>query len=136
LDPAPPSAPLAPAPDVRLVLTTVPPGEARALAARLVEEGLAACVNVIPGVRSLFRWEGSLEDAPESLLVVKTRQERLEALAARIQALHPYEVPEILALPVAAGSPAYLAWLFAATSPPPPAPPSHLGLNPGERPGR
>jgi periplasmic divalent cation tolerance protein len=98
--------------DVRLVLTTVPDAEtATRLARALVEERLAACVNVVPGVRSHYRWQGALEESSELLLLVKTRADRCAALAARIQALHPYELPEVLELPAAGGSAAYLDWV-------------------------
>ena len=86
---------------------------ATSIARALVEEGLAACVNVLGEVRSVYRWRGSVEEAQERLLVIKARADRLDALAARIVALHPYEVPELLALPVARGLGTYLEWLRA-----------------------
>ena len=97
---------------LRVVLVSVP-SEAKAveLGRRLVDERLAACVNVIPGITSIFRWEGKREDAAEALLVMKTRAERYPALEQRILELHPYSVPEVLALPVTSGSAAYTAWL-------------------------
>ena len=102
----------------RVVLTTAPDAETGALIARaLVEERLAACVNVIPGVRSIYRWGGEIQDDPEVLLIVKTRAERCEALAARIQDLHPYDVAEVLVLPALGGSTPYLAWISAETRP-------------------
>ena len=125
--PTPPPAQLVPGGDARLVLVTAPPGEAHELARALVERGLAACVNVIPGLRSVYRWEGAVRDDPESLLVVKTVQPRLAALVAALAELHPYEVPELLVLPPEAGSTAYLAWLSAESRPP--APPT-AGPNP------
>lgn len=85
--------------------------EGLAIGRRLVEEHLAACVNVVPGARSIFFWEGRVQEADEVVLVIKTRGERYAALERRIHALHSYSVPEVLALPVAAGSPAYTAWL-------------------------
>jgi periplasmic divalent cation tolerance protein len=95
-----------------LVLTTVARAEdAERIAEALVEKRLAACVNVLPGVRSIYRWKGALERDEERLLVVKTRAERFEALREAILALHPYEVPEVVAVPIEAGSPAYLRWL-------------------------
>ena len=95
-----------------MVLTTVPDAEAGARLARtLVAERLAACVNLVPGVRSIYRWQGQLEDASEVLLLVKTRADRCAALAARIQALHPYELPEVLELAAGGGSAAYLDWV-------------------------
>jgi periplasmic divalent cation tolerance protein len=95
-----------------VVLSTVGNAEdADRIARALVERRLAACVNVVPGLVSIYRWKGAVERDEERLLVIKTRRERLDALRAAIVSLHPYEVPEILALPVEAGSPAYLAWL-------------------------
>jgi periplasmic divalent cation tolerance protein len=99
-------------PDTLVVLVTVPSVEAGAGIARaLVEERLAACVNVVPGLRSIYFWEGRLRDEPEALLIVKSSRARYEALEQRVLALHPYAVPEVLALPVAGGSPAYVAWV-------------------------
>jgi periplasmic divalent cation tolerance protein len=98
--------------DTLVVLVTVPSADAgTALARALVEDHLAACVNVLPGARSIFFWEGRLQEEGEALLVMKTGRERYEALQRRILALHPYSVPEILALPVESGSPAYVAWV-------------------------
>ena len=97
--------------DVRVVLVTAPAEEAAALARAVVTERLAACVNVVPGVRSIYRWEGEVQDDVEALLVIKTTEARLEALVERVNALHSYDLPEVLALPVAGGSPAYLAWV-------------------------
>jgi periplasmic divalent cation tolerance protein len=100
-----------------IVLTTMPvdPGEGRldavALARMLVEEGLAACVNVMPPMESVYRWQGSVHQDAERQLVIKTRAERLDALQGRLMILHPYEVPEFLVLPVSAGSPGYLDWV-------------------------
>jgi periplasmic divalent cation tolerance protein len=108
-DPAPSS--LAPADGVRIALTTAPPGEAHALARALVEERLAACVNVVPGLRSVYRWKDGVSDEPETLLLIKTTAGGLEALAGRLAALHPYEVPELLTTTPDAGFPAYLAWV-------------------------
>jgi periplasmic divalent cation tolerance protein len=85
--------------------------EAERLARRLVEERLAACVNVISGARSFYRWKGAIERADEFLLVIKTSQGLFERLRAVLEAEHSYELPEVLALPVAEGSPAYLNWL-------------------------
>ena len=99
-----------------MVLVALPTAERAAeLARTLVTERLAACGNVVPGVRSIYRWEGVVADEPEVLLVLKTTRARLEALRERVLALHPYQVPEVLALPVEAGSAAYLAWVAAET---------------------
>ena len=81
------------------------------LANALVGEGLTACVNRIAGVRSTYVWDGVLHDEPEVLLTIKTVVERYPTLEARIRALHPYEEPEIIALPVVAGSAGYLDWV-------------------------
>lgn len=97
---------------LRVVLVTAPAEEvAEAIARALVDERLAACVNVVPGVRSVYRWEGSVEAAGEVLLVAKTRADRTTALAARVRELHPYELPEVLELPVVGGAAAYLDWV-------------------------
>ncbi|TMQ02896.1 MAG: divalent-cation tolerance protein CutA [Deltaproteobacteria bacterium] len=101
-------------PDVAafVVLSTFPDAETAARIARtLVEERLAACVNLVATVRSIYRWQGEINDDAESLAVIKTTAERYPALAARIAQLHPYHVPEIVALPLAEGHPPYLAWL-------------------------
>ena len=95
-----------------LVLTTTGnPLQARRLARRLLEKRLAACVTLVPGVRSLYWWKKRIEESGETLLLIKTRQPRLILLLRQIKTLHPYEVPEILALPVSRGDPAYLRWL-------------------------
>ena len=100
--------------DVVALLVTAPDEETgRRIARALVEERLAACVNVLPGVRSIYRWKGAVEEASEVMLVAKTRAERAGALAARVRALHPYELPEVVALPVTDGSRAYLRWVIA-----------------------
>lgn len=85
------------------------------LAHSMVEERLAACVNLIPGVTSLYRWEDKLCRDAEILLLVKTRRGRLAALTRRVKALHPYSLPEIVALPILAGSAEYLRWIRSAT---------------------
>lgn len=95
-----------------VVLCTAPAAVAPQLARGVVEEGLCACVNVVPGVRSYFRWEGAVDEADEVLLVAKTSSSASAALRDRLVALHPYDVPEVLALDVAAGSPAYLSWIL------------------------
>lgn len=95
-----------------VVLSTAPDeASAAALARALVEEGLAACVNRVSGVRSTYRWQGRIVDDAEWLLVIKTSAERLATLCARLEALHPYDVPEVVALPIVAGAERYLAWL-------------------------
>jgi periplasmic divalent cation tolerance protein len=103
--------------DVLLVLCTCPDeASAAQLARALVEEGLAACVNRLPGVRSTWRWEGAIQDASEVMLVIKTVEARFEALRERLVALHPYELPEVIAVKVAAGLAPYLRWIEAETA--------------------
>lgn len=95
-----------------VVLSTVArPEDAERIASALVERGLAACVNVVPAVTSIYRWKGKVERDEERLLLIKTRGERFEALREALVSLHPYEVPEAIALPIAAGHAPYLAWL-------------------------
>ena len=97
-------------------LCTCPdPQTAGRIAAALVEERLAACVNVLPGLRSVYRWQGKVESAEETLLLIKTTQDRLERVSARIVELHPYELPEVIAVEAAGGLPAYLDWIAAQT---------------------
>ncbi len=104
--------------DVTVVLITAPSAEVAAgLARTLVEEGLAACGNVVPGLRSIYRWEGAIQDEAEVLLLLKTRTAAFEALRRRIVELHPYDVPEVLALKVEAGHEPYLAWIRSAIRP-------------------
>jgi len=105
---------------VLVVFVMAPPGEgAVTLARALVEERLAACVNLIPGARSVYRWEGTVRDEPEQLLLIKTTAERYAALEARVRALHGYQVPEIIAIPVDRGHATYLAWVQEQTAPSP-----------------
>jgi periplasmic divalent cation tolerance protein len=95
-----------------IVLTTVPEElDARTLAMTLVEERLAACVNILPTMTSIYRWEGKVEEGSEQQLVIKTSPERVDRLRERLGELHPYDVPEFLVLAVADGSASYLAWL-------------------------
>ena len=98
--------------NARIVLTTAgSPEEARRIAHSLVEQRLAACVNILPWVESVYRWEGKLETATEHLLVIKTQAEAYERVQSAIQKLHTYELPECVMLDVAAGSPGYLKWI-------------------------
>ncbi len=102
--------------DALLVFTTLPSAEKAAeLAKALVEERLAACANLLPAIRSIYRWQGKLQDENEVLVLLKTRAEHLERLKLRILELHPYEVPEVLAVPVEAGYQPYLDWLAGET---------------------
>lgn len=95
-----------------VVLVTAPSAdEAAELGRVLVSERMAACASVLPGIRSIYRWEGKVQDEPEVLLLLKTTRARFDALRDRVLALHPYQVPEVIALPVEAGSTKYLEWL-------------------------
>jgi periplasmic divalent cation tolerance protein len=98
--------------DTRLILVTASPrAEAKRIAHALVEERLAACVNLIGGVHSVYRWKETVETADEVLLLIKTRQEKIDAVRTRVHELHSYEVPEFLVLDVTEGSSAYLEWI-------------------------
>ena len=104
--------------EVRVAFSTAPDEAVAARIARtLVDERLAACANLVPGVRSIYRFRGSVEDEREVLLVIKTRADRVDALAERLRALHPYEVPELLVLPTAGGLAPYLEWVRAEAHP-------------------
>jgi len=95
-----------------LVLTNVPEAElAERLARMLVEQQLAACVNILPTVASIYRWDGHIEQASEIPLLIKTTQARYTELERAIVQAHPYDVPEIVVLPLAGGLPAYLQWM-------------------------
>ena len=96
-----------------VVLCNCPPNESKALSRALVGESLAACVNVVPGVRSTYIWDGELQEDEEHTLLIKTTEKKVAALSDRIRALHSYETVEILSLPVdtANSDPAYVAWV-------------------------
>ena len=99
-----------------LVLSTCPGSiSAKKIAQDLINEKLAACVNIVPGVQSWFRWVGKADNANEYLLVIKTTTDVYEALEKRIQHLHPYELPEIIAVPIHTGLAGYLDWISANT---------------------
>ena len=103
-----------------LVLTNLPDRpSAEALAAALVEARLAACVNILAPCRSVYRWQGAVETADEVPLLIKTSAARYAALEAAIRAQHPYELPEVIAIPITQGLPDYLAWVDAETRPSP-----------------
>ena len=102
--------------DILLVFSTFPdPERARETARALVSERLAACANLLPGVTSLYMWQGEQTESEEVLVLFKTRRETYPALETRLKSLHPYEVPEIVAVNLATGLPAYLAWVAAGT---------------------
>jgi periplasmic divalent cation tolerance protein len=102
--------------DVVLVLSTVPDDErAEALVRTLVDEQLAACVNLHAPMTSVYRWKGQIESSAERQLVIKTTRQRVPALEARLKALHSYELPEFIVVPVEGGSDEYLSWVSAFT---------------------
>lgn len=98
--------------DPVVIMVTAPSEEAaEAVAKPIVQEGLAACVNVVPGLRSLYIWKGELCDDSEVLLIVKSRRSFVDRVVRRVKELHTYEVPEVIALPIIAGSEDYLNWM-------------------------
>ena len=94
-----------------VLIMTSSASEAQAIGRALVEGRLAACVNVTSGLRSLFRWQGKIEEQEEALMVVKSRSELLPSIIEAVKRLHSYTVPEVIALPIVAGSSDYLAWI-------------------------
>jgi len=109
--------PIETASDALVVLITWPASQDPGPFARsLVDARLAACVNVLPPMQSVYRWDGHVEEASEQLLVVKTTRARVEPLTAHVTEMHPYDVPEVVALPVDSGLDAYLAWVTSATT--------------------
>ena len=104
-------------PQISVVLCNAPPDRAEAIAEALLEQRLAACVNIVPGVTSLYWWKGALTRDGESTLLIKTRTVLVEKLTSAIRAVHPYEVPEVIVLPVEVGqgNPDYFAWVAAET---------------------
>ena len=99
-------------PDLRVVYITAANAEqALAIGRVLVEERLAACINVLPGMSAIYRWQGVVEEAREAVLIAKTRADRVAALTARVRALHSYDLPCVIALPIVDGDAEYLGWL-------------------------
>jgi periplasmic divalent cation tolerance protein len=90
------------------------------VAAALIEGKLAACVNMIPGVESMYWWEGKVQTDSELLLMIKSRASLVETLTAQVKAVHPYDTPEVIAVPITGGSDAYIQWLLDSTVPVPP----------------
>lgn len=103
--------------DLHLVLITAPADHALALADSLVEQRLAACVNILPGVRSIYRWQGRRVEDDEQLLICKTTAAQVPALEAAVLDMHPYETPEVVAIEAAHVQPRYAAWIDAAVRP-------------------
>jgi periplasmic divalent cation tolerance protein len=102
--------------DIRVLLVTAPPEAAASLADAVLEERLVACANLVPGLTSLFWWQGAKDEADETLVVFKTTRDRVDRATAAIVAAHPYEVPEVIVLPVVAGHTPYLDWVRAEAS--------------------
>lgn len=101
--------------DLLVVLVTCPPDKAQGIAGALVDERVAACVNIVPGLQSVYRWKGAVEREAEALLIAKTTRDRFEALKASVLKHHPYELPEIVALPADAVHLPYADWVVEST---------------------
>lgn len=101
-------------PEIVVILSTVPQEKSEAMARALLDKRLVACINTLP-VRSFYHWKGEFCDDQEQLLILKTTQKKVEKVIAAIKEMHPYEVPEIIALPVIAGHAPYLAWVHEET---------------------
>jgi len=101
---------------MHVLLCTISPSDSEAFLRKLLDARLVACGNIVGGVRSLYRWEGAIQDEPEDLLVMETAADDLDATIASIRALHPYDVPKILAVAPAAVLPSYLAWVRSHTT--------------------
>ena len=102
---------------VLLTFCTCPDTEsADAIATALVEQRLAACVNILPGLTSVYQWDGKIQHDAEVLLLIKTTEQQIERLTARVHEMHPYELPEIIAVPVTRGLPQYLKWVSTCAS--------------------
>jgi len=101
--------------EIVVFITASSEDEAKKIADALVEDRLVACANIVPGVQSVFRWQGNVCREPECLMMLKTRAQHLEAVAALVKQLHSYEVPEIVALPIIGGSAEYLDWIVKET---------------------
>lgn len=104
--------------ETRIILSTID-GQAKAeeIAGTLVSARLAACVNILPGILSVYRWKGQIEKEPETLLIIKTRGDRVGEVMRRIAEIHPYEVPEVISLEIGEGYQPYLDWIHSETAP-------------------
>ncbi|MCK4910531.1 MAG: divalent-cation tolerance protein CutA [Thermodesulfovibrionales bacterium] len=100
-----------------VIVTASNEEEAAKIGKALVDERLAACANIVPKIRSIYRWEGKVQDDPETLMLIKTTDGAFDALLKRVKELHSYSVPEIIALPIGAGSSDYLSWIEDSTGP-------------------
>ena len=101
---------------MHVVLSTIAAEAAETLASKLVEERVAACVNILPGITSVYHWQGEVHRDSESLLIIKTSSAALSRLMQRVAELHPYDVPEIVALDTSSVDPSYAAWITANTT--------------------
>lgn len=102
---------------VLIYITTESQEQARAIATTVVEQKLAACANIVPAIESIFFWEGTMQHSNESLLLLKSTQDRVEALCAAVKALHSYTCPCIVALPLTGGNPDFMRWVHSTTHP-------------------
>ncbi len=101
--------------NIRIIFISTPKEDASSMARQLVEKRLAACVNIIPKIESHYWWDGKIESDEESLLIVKTSQQKVELLMEFVKEEHPYDIPEIITFPVAEGLPAYINWVLEET---------------------
>ncbi len=103
--------------ETRIILSTVD-GQSKAeeIAESLVSERLASCVNILPQIVSVYRWKGQIEKEPETLLIIKTRGDRVDEVISRVVEIHPYDVPEVISLPIEKGHQPYLDWVLAETA--------------------
>ncbi len=99
-----------------VIVTASNEDEAAKIGRALVDERLAACANIVPKIRSIYRWEGKVQDEPEALMLIKSTDDKFEEIEARVKELHSYSVPEIIALPIGAGSSDYLSWIEESTT--------------------
>jgi periplasmic divalent cation tolerance protein len=94
-----------------IISTVADQATAELIARRVLQQRLAACINIIPGVTSIYRWQGEIEKSSELILLIKSRADHIDAITETIRSLHPYQLPEIIALPLTAGLPAYFDWI-------------------------
>ncbi|HUV14388.1 MAG TPA: divalent-cation tolerance protein CutA [Acidobacteriota bacterium] len=103
--------------ETRIILSTIDDqSKAEEIATSLVSERLASCVNILPRILSIYRWKGQIKKEPETLLIIKTRGDRVDEVISRVAEIHPYEVPEVISLPIEKGHQPYLDWVLAESS--------------------